>query len=271
MTGPSPGVHRRSGRAKATCVVALLMLLGGCGLWRPTPVPMRSLRLAAACTAAPTTLLVFLPGSYSVPEDYLSHGFVELVGRQHIAADIELVDAHLGYYSERSILDRLRDDVLAPARAHGYRDVWLVGISIGGYGALLHSATADASEPPLAGTVAIAPYLGDRRVSISVESSGGLAAWPLTASLHPESIDVTLWQWLQRETARRPQPRLYLGYGRSDRFEFSDRLLAAALPPAHVFTAPGGHDWPVWEALWTQMLPTLPLPRDPSCWPHVPP
>ena len=230
---------------------------------------MRSVSLAAGCAVAPTTLLVFLPGSYSVPEDYLSHGFVDRVRRQHVAADIALVDAHLGYYSERSILDRLRADVLVPARAHGYVDVWLVGISIGGYGALIHSATAPANEPALAGTVAIAPYLGDRRVTISVDASGSLAGWPLAASL-PEDIDVALWQWLQRESARRPEPRLYLGYGLGDRFEYSDRMLAAALPAGHVFTAPGGHDWPVWEALWAQMLPALPLPRDASCWAGAP-
>ena len=227
---------------------------------------MRTVSLDAGCAVAPTTLLVFLPGSYSVPEDYVRHGFVGLVRDRRVAADIVLVDAHLGYYSERSILDRLRADVLVPARAHGYRDVWLVGISIGGYGALLHSATAPAGELAVAGTVAIAPYLGDRRVAMSVDGSGGLAGWPLTASLQPGDIDVTLWQWLQREAARRPEPRLYLGYGRSDRFEYSDRLLAAALPAGHVFTAPGGHDWPVWEALWAQMLPALPLPRDTSCW-----
>ncbi len=246
---------------------AMLMALQlvGCGVWRPTPVPMRTLSFAARCDAKASTLLVFLPGSYSSPEDYLSHGFIDAVQGQHVAADIVLVDAHLGYYSERSILDRLRQDVLLPARADGYRDIWLVGISVGAYGALLHAATSEPGQPAVAGIVALAPYLGDRRVSLSVDAAGGLALWPLQRRLEPADFDVLLWQWLRGASRSQNPTRLYLGYGDSDRFAYSDRLLGAALPADHVVTAPGGHDWPVWQILWRRILPTLPLPRDSSC------
>lgn len=57
---------------------------------------------------------------------------------------------------------------------------------------------------------------------------------------------------------------LYLGYATDDRFAFSHRLLAAALPPERVFTTEGGHDWPEWTRLWRRMLPTLPLPGCPG-------
>lgn len=250
--------------SRLVAAVAVLSMTG-CALWRPTRVPLRVIDRPAACATRPSTLMVFLPGSYSLPEDFESHGFIAALRRAHVAADVRLVDAHVGYYSEHSILDRLRADVLEPARAAGYRDVWLVGISIGAYGSLLYSTNAPATEPPFAGTIAIAPYLGVRSVSERVRKGGGLAAWQAPASISADEYDLALWQWLQQATRARPEPRLYLGYGRDDRFEASDRLLAAALPANHVFTAPGGHDWPAWEDVWTQMLPTLPLPRDGSC------
>lgn len=248
-----------------TILVTAAAILGGCAIWRPTPVPIRTLALAAACAVKPSTLLVFLPGSYSLPEDFIAHGFVDLVRRRHIAADILLVDAHLGYYSERSILDRLEVDVVAPARASGYGQVWLVGISIGAYGALLRSAAAPAHAGEVDGIVAIAPYLGDRRVSTSIEAAGGLAAWPAPLALPPNEVDELLWHWLQASTREPQGTTIFLGYGESDRFAFSDRLLARALPQERVFTAPGGHDWPIWEALWRQIVPALPLAVDPSC------
>ncbi len=253
----------------ASLLVGLALLLDGCAFWQPTTVPMRTIALHASCAARPETLIVFLPGSYSAPEDYLREGFVARLRARHVAADVLLVDAHLGYYSERSIIERLHADVIAPAQAAGYRHLWLVGISIGGYGALIHSVAPPAgTDAGVEGIVMIAPYLGDRRVSISVDASGGLARWPAPAHpLPPNADDQTVWTWLQGYTTGAARPALYLAYGQDDRFAFSDRLLAAALPASHVFTLPGGHDWPIWNALWDRLLPVLPWPVDLTCGP----
>ncbi len=245
----------------------LAAALAGCALWLPTTVPIRQIALPSACTVKPDTLLVFLPGSYSRADDFIDEGFVATVRELRVAADLVLVDAHLGYYSDRSIVDRLHADVVVPARAAGYRHIWLVGISIGGYGALLHSLMPPVGDSAgIDGIVLIAPYLGNRRVSTSIESTGGLRHWPAPANpLPPNEIDERVWHWLQGYTTGAPRPRLFLGYGESDRFEFSDRLLAAVLPPAQVVAIPGGHDWPVWRALWRRLLPAMALPVDASC------
>lgn len=234
---------------------------------------MRITRLAAPC-AGVDTLLVFLPGSFSRPEDFVDEGLIAPVRSRGIAADVWLVDAHLAYYSERSILDRLEADVIEPARAHGYRAIWLIGISIGGYGAFAYFASGRTLGVGVTGgVVAIAPYLGDRRVSISIESTGGLRSWPAQEyPLPPNADDVRVWSWLKRATAAPTgsaaatgTPPIWLAYGASDRFAFSDRLLAAALPPERTTLLPGGHDWPTWRALWDATLPILPLPSRPHC------
>jgi pimeloyl-ACP methyl ester carboxylesterase len=245
---------------------AVAVGLGGCGLWRPTTVPLRTIALSGPCTGPVDTLVVMLPGSYSRPEDYQDEGFVDAARKEGLAVDWLLVDAHVGYYRERSIIDRLHDDVIAPARARGYRRVWLAGISIGAFGAMIY---AESHPDDVDGMVAIAPYLGAQEMAEQISAEGGLRQWRAPAERPPpDDIDGRLWRWLQRAVgsdATGPGRPLFLGYGIDDRFAYSDGVLAAALPSDRVYTAPGGHAWPVWQVLWRHMLPALPLPREAGC------
>src|SRR5690606_25855330 len=113
--------------------------------------------------------------------------------------------------------------------------------------------------------VTLAPYLGRRPLGAEIHKAGGLRSWKAPDGPPPdEEVDRKLWPWLQQYAApmRAPGlPPLYLGFGLSDRFAANHRLLAEALPPGHVFTTEGGHDWPQWSCLWHQMLDRLPLPR----------
>ena len=63
-----------------------------------------------------------------------------------------VADAHVGYFRNRSFEDRLRADVMVPARARGYESIWLAGISLGGLGALLY---ADEHPEEVAGLLLI--------------------------------------------------------------------------------------------------------------------
>jgi pimeloyl-ACP methyl ester carboxylesterase len=238
------------------------VLLPGCGLWRPARVPMPTIAVASACAARPDTLVIFLPGAYSLPQEYLREGFVEALRRRSIAADVVIADAHLGYYRNRSVIDRFEADVLAPARAQGYAHIWLVGISLGGFGAFIN---AQAHPQGIDGIVALAPYLGEAPTVESVRAQGGLARWRAPQAPSEATADDTmLWRWLQGyadPATAATRPALYLGWGRDDRFKDVEPLLAAALPPQRVFNVPGGHDWPPWRALWEQVLDTAPLPR----------
>ena len=246
----------------------LAAMLGGCTVWRPVTVPIPALRQPAPCAARPDTLLVMLPGSGSRPEAFIDEGFVDAVRKRRIAADLLLVDAHVGYYADKSIVDRLRADVIAPAMAQGYTRIWLVGISIGAFGALIYS---EAQPQGIAGIVALGPYLGKRALSEEINAQGGLRAWRApVGKLDPDDIDTIVWRWLQPYATRpmpQARPELWLGYGRDDRFVLSDKLLAAALPTDRVFEVDGGHDWAPWLALWQRQLDAMPLPRDPGCKP----
>ena len=228
---------------------------------------MRTVAEPARCARPATTLIVMLPGAYTAPEAFAEQGFVAEVRREGIAADILLVDAHVGYFENRTIVQRLAEDVLLPARAR-YARVWLVGISNGGAAAIL---TTERLPQVADGIVLLAPYLGGRQIAQQIRSSGGLKQWEPPTPFDPGNGDQVMWRWLKQQVADTgaappsAKPQLYLGYGVSDLYVFNHRTLAAAMPPSHVVDVGGIHDWATWRSLWERILPGLPLERDASC------
>lgn len=204
---------------------------------------------ACAATQAPV-LLVLLPGAYMEPQEMLDEGLVQAVRQRRLAVDVVIADAHLGYVYDGSMLRRLHEEVVLPARSRGVRRVWLAGISLGGYVAMGYALR----NPGLVeGVVTLAPYLGRRPLVQAVADAGGAAAWRRTAQPRDEhDIDHDLWMWLSQRPLQ--APALYLNYGVDDRFAQGHALMAQTLPASHVQTAPGGHDWPPWRALWAQWL-----------------
>jgi hypothetical protein len=215
------------------------------------------------------TLLVFLPGAFLKPDEFEREGFVRAVRERHLDADALIVDANVSYYYDQTFIERLQSGVIQPQRARGYKSIWLVGISIGGFGALIHEL---ASPGCVDGIVALAPYLGRRPLGAEIAKAGGLRVWRAPdGPPSDQEADRRLWPWLQQyacPTPSRRMPPLYLGYGLADRFAGNHKLLAEVLPEGHVFTTEGGHDWPQWSRLWRDMLDVLPLPGfDPASRP----
>ena len=219
---------------------------------------MELLRLPGRCGSRAPTLVVMLPGAYSRPPEFVEAGFPQTLRDAGIAADICIADSHVGYYSDRSILRRVREEIVLPARAQGYGRIWLVGISLGGFGALGY-AVRHGSE--IDGVLAIAPYLGPRRLTQEIAEAGGPRAWraaglDASAPGTSDELDREIWRAFTASPAAAaagsaPRPPVYLGYGLADRFADAHSRFAELLPAANVATAPGGHDWPAWRALWS--------------------
>ena len=240
--------------------VGLGPLLGGCGLLpRGTAVPMPLLREPAQAPGRADTLVVMLPGRFDRPQDFVREGLLADLRRQRADVDVLLADAHLGYYMDRSVLDRLREDVIGPARRQGYRQIWLAGISLGGFGALGYAARhGEAPGGEVDGVLAIAPYLGSDEVIRAIGREGGPQRWLASpVKLAANDLEQDLWQWLAHPPA--DAPPVFLGFGRGDRMGGAHRLAAGLMPPGHVMQVEGGHDWAPWRALWQQWLAQGPL------------
>ena len=223
-------------------------LLASCW-WIPRPaiVPMRTLAYPGAGVGA-GDLVVFLPGRGDRAEDFEERGLLAAARKAGLEADVLAVDAHLGYYYKRVIVDRLWADVVLPARARGYRRLWVVGISLGGLGSI---TLAQEHPDAVAGILAIAPYLGEPDLTREIEAAGGLARWEGAPS---ERDFRGVWGFLRGYATGHQRPPLWLAYGSSDRYAYAHRLLASALPGDRVLVAPGGHDWKAWDPLWAEFL-----------------
>jgi pimeloyl-ACP methyl ester carboxylesterase len=207
-----------------------------------TTIPIATHPHPATATAAQSrTLLVLLPGRGDLGEDYTRHGFVARALAEP-GVDVVTVDAHFGYYADRTLRERLHEDVLAPARGR-YEQIWLLGISMGGIGALL---TAEKYPDDVDGIILIAPYLGRRRTIKAVMHAGGLANWQPPAKL---AWDERLWAWMKSTDTP-----IYLAYGTEDFGARAHAVLAAALPKDHVLTSPGEHAWTTWTPLFDRLL-----------------
>ena len=241
---------------RVALVTVTLALFTSCTFLAPTPTPMRTIRAPAKPGAH--TLIVFLPGRGSTPEDFSRVGFLKIVAESGLVADTVAVDAHLGYYRNHTAVERIKEDVINPARAAGYDRIVLVGISMGGLGAVLYT-----KEHPqdIAAVILIAPYLGEKPVLDEIGAAGGLATWTPQEPIAESDYQRAIWTWLHGYTnPQTSQPLMYLGFGTEDRFMQSHRLLAEALPPSHVFTAPGAHTWVPWREVFRQILATKLVP-----------
>jgi len=206
-------------------------------------------------------LLVLLPGIGDPARSFADQGFVADARARAPACDLVLVDARLPHYISESVSSRVAVDVLAEAHRWGYRQIWLVGISLGGYGAVL---TAREHPELVDGVVLIAPMLGmppreDDAVR-EIEEAGGLLAWNPHADENPRhrlAEPRLVWQWLRTSVEGDANPTV-LAYGTDDHLASRHRLLADALDGDRVFTTAGRHDWTTWRQLWTQVLDARP-------------
>jgi pimeloyl-ACP methyl ester carboxylesterase len=237
----------------------LLACLSACSILYPAPTPIRATYYAKSPAAQEKTLLLLLPGRSDTAADFEKQGFIATARKSGAPIDLVAVDARVGYYIGKTLGKRVAEDVVVPARARGYRSLWLSGISMGGIGALIY---AQQHPNEVDGVLAIAPFLGDEDVIKEIDQAGGLAKWKATGKAEPGDYQRELWRWLghclpQTPTRTQGCPRIFLGFGTSDRFVRAHRLLAAELPANQVLEVPGEHEWAPWLRVFALALPRM--------------
>ena len=261
---------RRPARRSLATTFALTVLAcatAACSLARAPETPMAFVldRAPAHAPGAPKArcLLVLLPGTGDSIADLVDRGMVAMVRERRIAADVLIADAHFGYYRTRTAVQRIWEDILEP-RFADYDEVWLAGVSIGGFGALLCASDIEvATHAPVTGILAVAPYLGGNGVADEVLAAGGLRSWQPPAT--DPSVGQRVFGWLRGygdpATVR---PLLFVGIGENDKLVRQVRAAATILSEANVVEVPGEHAWPAFLTIWAQLLDRAPLPRLPA-------
>lgn len=195
------------------------------------------------------TLIILLPGAYQQPEDFSKQGFVSTVDDRELSVDLMMAELSFSHISDLTALTEIHNSLVLPAISKGYQNIWLVGISIGGYVAI---AYANRYPAQLAGLLLLAPYPGNRITTKEVALAGGAQTWT-PESLTDEDTERGNWNWLKTH-ASSTDIEVYLGYGEDDRFAESHSMMAKTLPATHVDKIAGEHSWPVWQQLWRNFL-----------------
>ena len=228
-----------------------LWLPSACMNMKNATVPMAGLTQPYQNESVARNLVVFLPGVFDSPQDFISNHFVHELHRRKMPFDAVAADAHLDCFQTGTVVQRLEQDIIEPALAREPQQIWLVGISLGALGAMLYAA----HDSRITGVVALAPYLGTKQALAEVANAGGWTTWRPEQSTAMLNWELGLHQWLKSYlTAPQGMAKLLLGYGEQDRFAPEQRQLAGQLPSENVLTIPGGHDWPTWQNLWRRLI-----------------
>ncbi|MGH8107516.1 MAG: serine aminopeptidase domain-containing protein [Arenimonas sp.] len=193
-------------------------------------------------------LVVVLPGRGDDVARLKSGGIAQAIQGAMPEADVMLTGIGFAYYMEGRMPQRLREEIILPARMRGYQEIWLVGASMGGMGALMY----DREYPGDAhGLVLLAPYLGSRKVLNEIDAAGGLKSWdagPASPAIDGNNYDRELWRYLkswQKENYSRSR-NVWLAYGSKDRLSATMPPLEQLLDSRQVLLREGGHAWVVW-------------------------
>ena len=190
--------------------------------------------------------MIWLPGAYHSAQDFLDQGFARAAAQRRVPLDLLFIDLEMQHLDDPEILPRLRSEYVLPARESGAA-VWLAGISLGGLLALDYAST---HLQELEGLCLLAPYLGNRMLLGEITAASGLAGWK-PGELAESDAERRIWRYIK---TRDDLAKLFLGYGKDDRFSAAHEMLAAALPADRVEVVAGGHDWRTWLSLWENFL-----------------
>lgn len=220
------------------------LALYGCAAGGDVTRPVPTILVAAPQPAQ--RLVVVLPGRADSLDGLADIGIAAVIQQQWPDADVLLTGLGMVFYMERRAGQRLHDEVIVPARRSHHGQVWLLGVSLGGMGALLYDRRyPDAVD----GMILLSPFLGRARIHREIRAAGGLAAWhggPMHA-MGPDSFESELWRYLQGWATRPQRTRtVWVAYGASEPFRKPIALMAPLLPPGHVIALPGHHDWELW-------------------------
>jgi pimeloyl-ACP methyl ester carboxylesterase len=233
---------------KSLALILVITVILGCY----TNAPLKTLYYKTEEHAYQKKMVIFLRGRGGSHKDFASKGFVNEIKTRKLPFDMAAPNAHQGYYFGETLVPRLKADIIEPAKAKGYETFWLVGVSMGGLGALMY---ARQHPKDVEGVCLISPFLGYDKIIREIADAGGIRKWDPGEYDPNDDWQRMFWHWLKQCSDGEIQmPSIYLGYGTEDTFATAQGLLGDILPGDHVFTTSGGHTPETMKKLWCIFL-----------------
>ena len=234
-------------------VLAMAVMVGGCSGKKPLETlqyesePVHHKGLVVFLQGMGGTTNCFIAGN----KCFAAEGFVEAVRTRGLPYDMVAPGAHFGYYKDRTLEERLRTDVILPAKARGYERIWLVGVSMGGLGSLLYLKQ---HPEDVDGVLTLGPFLGYDKIIDEIAAAGGVEQWQSGSFDRQDDWQRMMWQWLKERDRQPDAAPIFLGFGANDPYVKAHRLLAGILPPQQVLEVDGGHSFSTFKRVWEIFL-----------------
>lgn len=185
--------------------------------------------------------MILLPGIGDRANTFEKNGIIENILASNTGYDIISVEAHFKYYQNRTLVERLHEDIVQPALKKGYKEIVFGGVSLGGLGALLYLKYHPENVTKV---VLIAPYLGEKQeYDYLIDKS----------KPKPNEFKIGLWPWLSQLPEKQTR-KIFLAYGKQDKFSEPNALLESYLPENNTYTTDGKHLWSTWRGLWPSIF-----------------
>lgn len=238
------------GRSRPLLWLGVMLLVTACVPKAQIPVPV--LEYGQTEASGNTDMLIFLRGIGGSHTDFERYGLIDQVRERKLPFDIVVPNTHYGYYQSETVVNRIKEDIIEPAKQRGYERFWLAGFSMGGLGSLFYIR-----EYPedIEAVMMVSPFMGWGTIRREIEAADGIRNWDADNSAI-DNWQILIWTFVQDYIAAPENyPPVYLGYGTSDGITRNGpALLADALPDRRVFTLPGGHNYTTFQALWSRHL-----------------
>ncbi len=231
---------------KRYLVLLISPFLFSCGLYPHAPMQISEF----PADKQPAKHLIILLSGRGASDTYFQDNEWVKIAREY-GSDVDFIApfAHFGYYMSQSLLPRLNEDVIIPAKKRGYQTISIAGISMGGLGSILYSNKFPTDIDRI---YLVSPFLGKDEVHEQIRKAGGLEQWQLNKE-DKDDWNYFIWQRLKIITQDSElKKKIFLGYGEQDRLN-GHELLAKALPQQQVITLPGGHKDVIFAEIWKLM------------------
>ena len=229
------------------------IVLIGCAT---TPSPIKEKRFTPVVEVSSKRLMIILPGRGDTIESLEKQGFVSTFQKYYPSFETVVVDAHLGYYKKELLEQRLLDDIIIPAIKDGYKEIWMMGISLGGAGSL---KIFEKHNDKITGIILISPYSGSKKFHKNLDRYlFGKQDDSLVEKLERENVFFSLWKWIINNDELMNSDRVWLGYGDQDYLKGHENL-KKYIGDNKTIVIPGKHKITVFKQIWEQLLSKKPI------------
>ena len=92
------------------CLITGALLISSCA-YRPTPTaPIPSVKYLGPNSNG-KSLVIFFPGYRDTAEDFQKRNFIQLLNHYYPQVDSVALNAHVGYFENRSLVERVYEDI----------------------------------------------------------------------------------------------------------------------------------------------------------------